>query len=157
MSLEDFNNSPEKSKATGDLLMTQQLVYSTPDEQIGAWRRRCGYGLIVVSISIFLSIAVYSGRFIDQLEPRSSEPYVFDYIRLSARAIVTTTMAVFAYKILRAGERMILPFSMVKSTDDLKLVLGFNRLEPAGGLIKNSDLLKALIEIFKSRIGDNSK
>jgi hypothetical protein len=52
---------------------------------------------------------------------------------------------------------MILPFSMVKSTDDLKLVLGFNRLEPAGGLVKNSDLLKALIEIFKSRIGDNSK
>ena len=82
---------------------------------------------------------------------------MFDYVRLSARAILTAAVAVFAYKLLRAGERMILPLTMVKNTDDLKLVLGFNRLENMDGVIKSNDLFKALIDVFKSRVSDSSK
>ena len=52
---------------------------------------------------------------------------------------------------------MILPLTMVKNTDDLKLVLGFNRLENMDGVIKSNDLFKALIDVFKSRVSDSSK
>ena len=157
MSSKNSKNNPEDPNGHGNLKITKENIYLTPEEEINKWRRFCGYGLIIVSVLVFLVIAFSSGRFIEKLEPKSLAPHVFDYVRLSARAILTAAVAVFAYKLLRAGERMILPLTMVKNTDDLKLVLGFNRLENMDGVIKSNDLFKALIDVFKSRASDSSK
>lgn len=132
-------------------------VYSTPEQEISKWRRYYGYSLIIVSVSMFLAIAFLSGAFIDRLEPKSSAPHVFDYIRLAARAILTGAVAVFAYNLLRAGERLILPLTLVKNAEDLKVVLGFPGLKNTDGVVKDSDLFKALIDIIKYSVGDRSK
>jgi hypothetical protein len=122
---------------------------NTP-EGIEGQRRSWGYGLISISIVLLLVVLFCSISFIESLEPRSSAPYVFDYIRLSARAILTAAAAVFSYKMLRSGERMIIPLTLIKNTEDLKLLLGVNSTEPKSTLAIGENTIKSLDALTKS-------
>lgn len=130
-----------------NLLKTKNT--NTP-EGIEGQRRSWGYGLISISIILILVILFCSISFIESLEPRSSAPYVFDYIRLGARAILTAAAAIFSYKMLRSGERMILPLTLIKNTEDLKLLLGVNNTEPRSTLATGENTIKSLDALTKS-------
>ena len=116
-----------------------------------------GYILMVSSFTLFFVIVVLSINFTEEIQPKSSAPHIFDCIALSARAIITVASGLFAYKMLKAGERMVLPLTMVKNTEDLKIILGFNRSETLIGGFKNDEALNTLVDFVKSRTGEKSK
>lgn len=124
----DANQSPVENVGFPENLPKTDDIH--PSKEFQQTRINWGYWLIALSIVLFLAIIVCSIAFVESLEPRSSAPYVFDYVRLAARAILTAASAVFSYKILQAGERMIMPLTLVKSSEDLRLILGAEKRLP---------------------------
>jgi hypothetical protein len=147
----DTNQSPDRS------VVFQESFHKTddviPSKEFQQTRIQWGYWLIALSIVLFLAIIVCSIAFVESLEPRSSAPYVFDYVRLAARAILTAASAVFSYKILRAGERMIMPLTLVKSSEDLRLILGAEKTLPKK--ILDVEILTKYLTTKAKRIEDS--
>jgi hypothetical protein len=153
-------NKTAESKQSQDVSVNEDELRTgdtqTP-KQFAKERIKFGYTLMVLSFAMFFVIVVLSINFTEEIQPKSSPPHVFDCIVLSARAIITVASGLFAYKMLQAGERMVFPLTMVKNTEDLKIILGFNRSETLIGGSKNNEALNTLVEFIESRTGEKSK
>lgn len=156
----ESQNKTAESEQSQDVSVNQEELKTgdtqTP-EQFAKDRIKVGYCLMVLSSAMFFVIVVFSIKFTEEIQPKSSAPHVFDCIALSARAIITVASGLFAYKMLQAGERMVLPLTMVKNTEDLKIILGFNRSETLIGGFKNDEALNSLVDLVKSRTGEKLK
>jgi len=156
----ESQNKTAKSEQYQDVNVNQEGLKTgdtqTP-QQFAKERIKFGYLLMILSFTIFFVIVVLSINFTEELQPKSAAPHVFDCIALLARSIITVASGLFAYKILQAGERMVLPLTMVKNTEDLEIILGLNRSETLRGVSKDNESLDTFFDIIRSRIGEKLK
>lgn len=99
-------------------------VTSVVNTDVAKFRRTFGY-VLIAAVSIVVTFAVFcSVRAIDQLRPISDSPTIFDYVRLGVHGMVTVAFVLFCYVVMQAGERLALPAEWVRTSEDLRMLLG---------------------------------
>lgn len=123
-------------------------VFPRLPPEIALPRRRFGYVLLVVSILIIVITVIASLQCVDGLRPLHKHPSTFDYIKLSVHGVITVVFMFFCYGLLQAAERMAIPSEWVRTTDDLRLLLG---VKPPTSLVVED--LKTISKILRPNSG----
>jgi hypothetical protein len=105
----------------------------------------CGYILVVLSIIGVCILLLSSLRSIDLIQFTSPSPFTYDYVRLSVRGLITLAGVFFCHRLIQVGERMVIPVTLLRNSEDLKLLLGGNKIAPLP-----LEHLKEFIKIIKS-------
>ena len=121
-------------------------TYPRLHANIADWRRRSGYVLIVLSIAVVTRFAWCSLTVLDGFQ-YSATPAPLEYARLAAHAAISVAFVLFWYGVLRAGERMALPHEWIRSTEDLKLLMGLRQPSPL-----SIDQLRSVLELILTKI-----
>lgn len=101
---------------------TKKLLPLVGPWQIG-FRLGCGYLLFVFSL-IFVSLLIYcSLSAIDSFQFTSPSPFTYDYVRLCVRGLVTLAGVFFCHRVIQVGERMVIPLTLLRDSDNLKLLI----------------------------------
>lgn len=87
----------------------------------------CGYTLVVFSIFGVWQLLTNSLRAIELIQFTSPTPFTYDYVRLSVRGLVTLAGMFFCHRLIQVGERMVIPVTLLRNSEDLKLLLGGNK------------------------------
>jgi hypothetical protein len=135
-SLSTDSTGSGKKPPTGD--STNLLISDNPDQfkfqtssnllpLVGPWqvgfRLGCGYSIFVFSF-IFVSLLIYcSLSAIDSFEFKSPSPFTYDYVRLSVRGLVTLAGVFFCHRVIQVGERMVIPLTLLRDSENLKLLM----------------------------------
>jgi hypothetical protein len=61
---------------------------------------------------------------IDSIKFTSPTPFTYDYVRLSVRGLVTLAGVFFCYRVIQVGERMVIPLTLLRDPENLKLLIG---------------------------------
>ena len=138
------NDSPEPSLLRA--VESGQATYARLQPNIADWRRRTGYLLIALSIAVVSSFGWCSLRALDGFVYSPTAAPV-EYARLAAHGAISVAFVLFWYGVLRAGERMALPHEWIRSTEDLKLLMG---LKPPSPL--SVEQLRSLLEVITTRL-----
>jgi len=105
----------------------------------------CGYALIVLSITGVSWLLVCSLRAVDLIQFTSPNPFTYDYARLSVRGLVTLAGVFFCHRMIQVGERMVIPVTLLRNSEDLKLLLGGEK-----NTSMPSEHIKELVKLIKS-------
>jgi hypothetical protein len=123
---------------------TNILLPQVSPRQVG-FRLSCGYLLFVFSL-IFLSLLIHcSLSAIDSFQFTSPSPFTYDYVRLSVRGLVTLAGVFFCYRVIQVAERMVIPVTLLRNSEDLKLLLAVNSRIP-----EPLEYIKGVVKIIKS-------
>lgn len=108
-------------------------------------RLSCGYTLVVLSIIGVLFLLLSSLRSVDLIQFTSPSPFTYDYVRLSVRGLITLAGVFFCHRLIQVGERMVIPVTLLRNSEDLKLLLGGNKIAPLP-----LEYINGFIKIIKS-------
>jgi hypothetical protein len=123
---------------------------------VGPWqvgfRLACGYLLFVFSL-IFISRLIFcSLSAINLFQFTSPSPFTYDYVRLSVRGLVTLAGVFFCHRVIQVGERMVIPLTLLRDSENLKLLVETKNIKSAP-----VEHIKDVIELIKTVKAKNSK
>lgn len=118
--------APATSAGAGTVGQPTQPTTVDPRVPVGVadGRRQIGYGLIATALGLVGVAAWFSLRALDELKPIGTEPTVFDLVRLGVHGAITLAFVLFCYALLQAAERLALPAEWVRTSEDLRLLMG---------------------------------
>jgi hypothetical protein len=88
------------------------------------FRLFCGYSIISLSLYAVYTLVCKSLSTIDSIKFTSPTPFTYDYVRLSVRGLVTLAGVFFCYRVIQVGERMVIPLTLLRDPENLKLLIG---------------------------------
>ncbi len=150
----DESTNTEASGRTPGLVPATETLKAVVPAEVGKTRRAWGYGLLVTATTMVVVAVVLSIVAIDNLATMAgSAASGLDYVRFGAHCVMTLAFVLFCYALLKAAERLLLPTELLRSTEDVRLLLGM-RAPPEVAVAELSELAKAvapLVEVIVKR------
>src|SRR5262249_51393908 len=106
-----------------------------------------GYGVAVSGFALLLTLGIYSFRHLRELggDAYSSLPARSFWLLVGGHAVVTVAFVFLGYQLLRAAERLILPYWWAESNPELtRLMLGVG--DPMSTAVQITERAVAVVE-----------
>jgi hypothetical protein len=95
------------------------------DVDVLKWRRSIGYAIGAVAILGVAAMLAFSMWSLHEMAPPDDGQEIYGYVMLGAHAVLMIAAVWFCYQLLRAAERMVLPYWWVRfNTDAVRMMLG---------------------------------
>jgi hypothetical protein len=104
-----------------------------------------GYLLFLFSLIFVSLLIIFSLSAIDSFQFTSPIPFTYDYVRLAVRGFITLAGVFYCHRVIQVAERMVIPVTLLRNSEDLKLLLAVN-----SRIQEPLEYIKGVVKIIKS-------